>query len=89
MGWQLVNGERKYVWDQFNSPTPSARRQALKDESEIEDFISRLATASPQQIRAYVQANTNDANEMRNLIIKLAVTLSYVLTASGSDRGLS
>ena len=78
MGWQVVNGERKYVWDHFQGPTPSARRQALKAEA-LDAFIEALGSATPQEIKQYVQNNTGDINEVRILLTKLAVALAYAL----------
>ena len=78
MGWETVGSDRVYVRNHFLGEAPSSRKAALKSEI-LDEFIDKLTNATPQQIKDYVQANTGDINEVRILLTKLAVAISYAL----------
>ena len=84
MGWQTINQERVYLYDHYLSNTKSPRRASFDNEA-LDNFIDSLAHATPQQIKQYVQNNTNDIGEVRVLLAKLAVALAFVM-AGGTDK---
>ena len=84
MGWQTVGGSRTFVEDHFLAPIPSSRNVLLKSE-EVDEFISRLKVATPQEIRDYVNTHTADAQEVRLLLARLAVAVAYVLASSSGS----
>lgn len=62
-------------------PSPEALLiQAYEDYAKSDPSLLALRTKTPTEIEAYVQANTNNLTEVRNLLTKMAVVMGYTLT---------
>lgn len=61
----------------------TARKAALKTESQTDSFIEQLRLADPTQIKNWVTTNVTDLATARTTIGRLAVAVSYLLTRTG------
>lgn len=68
-------------------PTPEQiaalqRRQALRAEAAADQFIERLRTATPEEIKTHVQNNVTDLQSARTFIGKLACAVALLIAGS-------
>jgi hypothetical protein len=66
------------------TPAPTAaqlREQTFVADTDRQDIISRLQTATPDQIKAYVQSNVTDLASAKTLLARTLLALSIVVKA--------
>ena len=59
------------------------RRQAL-DAELVDTFLDKLRSATPDEIRTWVQANVTDLPSAQNAIARLAVAVAYALNGGSA-----
>lgn len=60
----------------------TARKEALKTETQGDLLIQTLSTATPEQVKTYIQNNVTDLASARQVLMRLGVAVAYLLLGS-------